>query len=49
MKKLSFDLILMDIVIPFINKIGFVTNKNNNDIAASFCTNFFDPLGGVYK
>ena len=32
---------------PFVNKISFVTNKDDNDIGAPFRTYFFDPFASV--
>ena len=34
---------------PFINQISFVSHKDNNHIAATFCTYFLDPLCGIEK
>lgn len=34
---------------PFVNKISFVPNEDDDDIGASFCAYFLNPLTGVQE
>ena len=45
----SIDIINISHLSPFVNKIGFVSDKDNDDITTSFCAYFLNPLWSVQK